>query len=58
MIELKQLFIVLLSVIPLLLYLDFVLGIQILRDFGHIKSIGFAVCLIIFAEVYRIAFLT
>lgn len=33
------------SAMPLLAYMDFVLEIQLLRDFGHIKTAGFSLCL-------------
>ena len=48
--ELKFISTVLLGILPMLLYLDFVMGIQLDRDYGVWTVCGFIACVLFYAE--------
>jgi hypothetical protein len=49
--ELIFIFYILLGIFPMLMYLDFVMDIQISRDYGFWKTMGFCVCVTLYAEI-------
>lgn len=48
--ELKFFFVILAGQLPMLMFLDFGLGIHLYRDYGVAETVGFAFCLIFYSE--------
>ena len=40
------------ALLPILVFLDLAMEVQITRDYGGLHILGFSACLIFFAEIY------